>query len=107
MTYNNHYKKQVELLLDVLPFFKEVKQFALKGGTAINLFVQNMPRLSVDIDLTYIPIEPREKFIQNLSKSFDQLQKIIIEESNNQFSAKCAFMVGLSECKGCRAIAFV
>ena len=33
--------------------------FALKGGTAINLFIRNMPRLSVDIDLTYIPIEPR------------------------------------------------
>jgi hypothetical protein len=33
--------------------------FALKGGTAINLFVRDMPRLSVDIDLTYLPIADR------------------------------------------------
>jgi len=33
--------------------------FALKGGTAINLFVRNMPRLSADTDLTYLPIESR------------------------------------------------
>src|SRR5690606_22679459 len=32
---------------------------ALKGGTAINLFVRDMPRLSVDIDLTYLPVENR------------------------------------------------
>jgi hypothetical protein len=32
--------------------------FALKGGTAINLLIRDMPRLSVDIDLTYIPVQP-------------------------------------------------
>ena len=31
----------------------------LKGGTAISLFFRDMARLSVDIDLCYIPIEPR------------------------------------------------
>ena len=33
--------------------------FALKGGTAINLFYRDLPRLSVDIDLTYLPIKDR------------------------------------------------
>jgi type VI protein secretion system component VasA len=50
------YKKQVSLLLNVLPEVAKEKDFALHGGTAINLFVRDMPRLSVDIDLTYLPI---------------------------------------------------
>ncbi|WP_290685174.1 MULTISPECIES: nucleotidyl transferase AbiEii/AbiGii toxin family protein [unclassified Haematobacter] len=41
--------------------------FALKGGTAINLFVRDMPRLSVDIDLTYLPIEPRDISLKGIN----------------------------------------
>lgn len=52
---NDTYKKQVSLLLDILPYIAEEKCFTLHGGTAINLFDLNMPRLSVDADLTYIP----------------------------------------------------
>ena len=52
---NDAYKKQIALLLDILPSIAEERNFALHGGTAINLFHLNMPRLSVDIDLTYIP----------------------------------------------------
>lgn len=62
MDFSSVYFKQVELLLQVLPFINEQPCFALKGGTAINLFVRDMPRLSVDIDLAYLPIEPREVF---------------------------------------------
>jgi len=47
------YKRQVALLLKVLPIISKETDFALHGGTAINLFQRNMPRLSVDIDLTY------------------------------------------------------
>ena len=46
------YKKQVLLLLDILPEVAKEEVFALHGGTAINLFSLNMPRLSIDIDLT-------------------------------------------------------
>lgn len=46
------FKQQVEVLLNVLPEVAKEKCFALHGGTAINLFIRNMPRLSVDIDLT-------------------------------------------------------
>ena len=42
-----------------LPFVAEETCFALKGGTAINLFVRELPRLSVDIDLTYLPVASR------------------------------------------------
>lgn len=48
------YKAQVSLLLRVLPEVAKEKCFALHGGTAINLFIREMPRLSVDVDLTYI-----------------------------------------------------
>jgi predicted nucleotidyltransferase component of viral defense system len=53
------YRRQVELLVRLIPLVDEEKDFALKGGTAINLFVRDLPRLSVDIDLAYLPIEDR------------------------------------------------
>lgn len=53
------YRQQVALLIRVLPFVAAENAFALKGGTAINLFVRDLPRLSVDIDLTYLPVEDR------------------------------------------------
>src|SRR5690554_7527151 len=56
---NEAYKRQVKLLLDVLPEIAKEDCFAMHGGTAINLFLQNMPRLSVDIDLTYVGLEAR------------------------------------------------
>jgi hypothetical protein len=58
------YNRQVKLLLSVLPEIAKESQLALHGGTAINLFIRNMPRLSVDIDLTYIPIEDRQTSIK-------------------------------------------
>jgi predicted nucleotidyltransferase component of viral defense system len=53
------YKAQVDLLLQTIPYVAKEKIFALKGGTAINLFVRKIPRLSVDIDLTYLPVNNR------------------------------------------------
>ena len=50
---NLYYKNIVKLLLDTLPFVFSDETFVLKGGTAINLFYRNLPRLSVDIDLAY------------------------------------------------------
>ncbi len=51
---NKNYKDTVALLLDTMPSVFKSKCFAMKGGTAINLFYRNMPRLSVDIDLVLI-----------------------------------------------------
>ncbi len=61
------YRAQVVLLLDVLPEVAKEDCFALHGGTAINLFVRDMPRLSVDIDLTYVHIEDRAYTLENIN----------------------------------------
>ena len=51
--FKEEYVKQTELMLRCLPAVAEQTCFALKGGSAINFFYRDMPRLSVDIDLTY------------------------------------------------------
>jgi predicted nucleotidyltransferase component of viral defense system len=75
------YKKQVVLLLRIIPELNKIPEFAMHGGTAINLFYHDMPRLSVDIDLTYIPFDSREKDLNNilhlLKGIADKLRKII------------------------------
>ncbi|WP_028717449.1 nucleotidyl transferase AbiEii/AbiGii toxin family protein, partial [Paracoccus sp. J39] len=55
------YEIQVALLVRLLPHVAKEKAFALKGGTAINLFYRDLLRLSVDIDLTYLPIKDRRE----------------------------------------------
>lgn len=67
------YKKQVALLLAVLPEVASESCFALYGGTAINLFVRNMPRLSVDIDLIYVPVEDRAATLANIAAALDRI----------------------------------
>ncbi|MFN3234110.1 MAG: nucleotidyl transferase AbiEii/AbiGii toxin family protein [Gammaproteobacteria bacterium] len=67
--FEEYYYQQVRLLLRVLPFVAKQSCFALKGGTAINLFVREMPRLSVDIDLVYLEKKSREEAMLNIEKS--------------------------------------
>ena len=50
--YSDDFVRQVKLLMQCLPAIRAQSDFALKGGTALNLFVRNLPRLSVDIDIT-------------------------------------------------------
>lgn len=71
------YIDQVELLLKVLPEVAKQKCFALHGGTAINLFLRDMPRLSVDIDLTYVQIEDRETSLKNILIGLQEIQESI------------------------------
>lgn len=75
----NNYKQQVALLLEVLPEVAKESVFALHGGTAINLFVRDMVRLSVDIDLTYKPIEDRKTSFKNIINGLDRI-KIKLEK---------------------------
>lgn len=63
----DRYKKQVALLIRIMPSVYRIKEFAVHGGTAINLFHKNMPRYSVDIDLTYIPIESRDVSLNTIN----------------------------------------
>jgi len=74
---NQGYIKQVSLLLDVLPEVAKEDCFALHGGTAINLFIRNLPRLSVDIDLTYVHTLDRNEALTEISKALDRIQSRI------------------------------
>lgn len=65
------YYKQVQLLMQVLPFVAKQECFALKGGTAINLFVREFPRLSVDIDLVYLPMKARDEALHEICAALD------------------------------------
>jgi predicted nucleotidyltransferase component of viral defense system len=64
---NEVYKEKVKLLLQLMPFVMQEQVFAVHGGSAINLFVKDMPRYSVDIDLTYIPLADREESIEDIN----------------------------------------
>ena len=74
MGQNSLYFKQAKLLVQVLPVIAEYPCFALKGGTAINLFVRDLPRLSVDIDLCYLPVEERDVSLQAIQKAMQSIQ---------------------------------
>ncbi len=74
---NSPYFKQAQLMLRVIPHVAAETCFALKGGTAINLFLRDMPRLSVDIDLTYLPLEPRPIAVRNIGAALARIASAI------------------------------
>jgi len=71
------YYKQVQWLLQLLPLVAEESCFALKGGTAINLFVRDLPRLSVDIDLVYLPMNDRQKALDDITNALSRIAQRI------------------------------
>lgn len=75
MAIEQQYRDQVALLMRVLPLVGEEKCFALKGGTALNLFLRDMPRLSVDIDLAYLSNEPRDQALARCREALDRIRK--------------------------------
>lgn len=70
----DRYREQVILLLRILPSVAREEVFGLKGGTAINLFERDMPRLSVDIDLTYLPFDDRETALANIAAALTRIK---------------------------------
>ncbi len=73
MPASDQYRRQVALLMRTLPLVAQEPSFALKGGTAINLFVRDMPRLSVDIDLTYIPVADRQDSLRDIDAALRRI----------------------------------
>ncbi|HRF88580.1 MAG TPA: nucleotidyl transferase AbiEii/AbiGii toxin family protein [Pseudomonadales bacterium] len=73
MMFDKRYEDQVRLLVRTIPFVDQERLFALKGGTAINLFVQDMPRLSVDIDLACLSIAPRAEALVECSNALSRI----------------------------------
>lgn len=74
---NDVYRRQVALLIRIMPLVFRIKDFAVHGGTAINLFYRNLERLSVDIDLTYIPLKGREESLNEINAHLSRLKKEI------------------------------
>ncbi|MGT2504755.1 nucleotidyl transferase AbiEii/AbiGii toxin family protein (plasmid) [Bradyrhizobium guangxiense] len=73
MPLSEKYRHQVALLIETIPFVAAEPDFALKGGTAINLFHRDMPRLSVDIDLTYLPVAPRPESLAAIDAAMKRM----------------------------------
>ena len=71
MDRHNPFYRKASLVVRVLPYVARREEFALKGGTAINLFLRDLPRLSVDIDLTYLPLTPREEALSAIRQGLD------------------------------------
>ncbi|MCI6461234.1 MAG: nucleotidyl transferase AbiEii/AbiGii toxin family protein [Prevotella sp.] len=67
------YSQKVELLLRLIPIVVEEGVFAIHGGTAINLFLKDLPRYSVDIDLTYIPLSDRQQSIEDINRHLQSI----------------------------------
>jgi len=80
---NNTYYRQVKLLVQLLPLVAEESCFALKGGTAINLFIHNLPRLSVDIDLVYLPMQDRNEALKGITSALSRINQRIIKALPN------------------------
>lgn len=77
MAFDDLYRDQVALLIRALPYVAAEDCLALKGGTAINLFYREMPRLSVDVDLTYLPVADREESLRDIERSLRRVSEQI------------------------------
>ncbi len=70
------YIETVRLLLEIAPAIFETPYFAMKGGTAINLFVANMPRLSVDVDVVYTNHQTsRDTALESIARGLETAKK--------------------------------
>lgn len=77
MSMNKQYKEQVALLIRIMPSVYKIRDFAVHGGTAINLFHKEMPRYSVDVDITYMPINEREESLKAINAHLIDLKRMI------------------------------
>lgn len=73
MDRRNPFYRQAALVVRVLPHVAKREEFALKGGTAINLFLRDLPRLSIDIDLTHLPRTPREEALPAIREGLNAI----------------------------------
>ena len=79
--YDQNYFQQVDLLLRCLPALRGQSEFAIKGGTAINLLVHDLPRLSVDIDLTFTQMTDRETSLEKMQQNLLLLKAKIVKQN--------------------------
>jgi len=80
MAFRENYERQVRLLMRLIPIAAREDCFALKGGTAINLFMRDLPRLSVDIDLMYLPMDARPEALAGIDAAVKRIEAAILSE---------------------------
>ena len=99
---NKIYRQQVEFLLKIIPTLSEIESFAIHGGTAINFYVLDLPRYSVDIDVTYTLIKPREESFSEIHKNLSIIKEkikstipnvIVTEKPNKIYCTQRGVMV--------------
>lgn len=97
--------RQAELVLRILPDVLVEEIFALKGGTAINFFFRDLPRLSVDIDLTYLPLTDRGIALQDIHDALKRIADRIKKKQRGtkiipRISRETALLIGLIVMRG-------
>jgi predicted nucleotidyltransferase component of viral defense system len=93
---HNRYRNQVQLLVRLLPVIAEHPCFALKGGTAINLFYHDLPRLSVDIDLAFVPADDRSTALDRITSALQAIEdriKHLFPDSQCRFNGHSRLVV--------------
>lgn len=95
--WDQRYIDRVRLLVEILPILAHEPRFALKGGTAINLFEHDLPRLSVDIDLAWLPIHGYTEDAALIAEAFARLAEVLR-------ARPLQLQVQLSVAEGARAV---
>ena len=95
--WDRRYTDRVQLLVEILPLLAQEPGFALKGGTAINLFEHDLPRLSVDIDLTWLPVHDYDHDVQQIEAALGRLAESLR-------AAPLRLQVQTSAAEGTRAV---
>ncbi|MEO0289437.1 MAG: nucleotidyl transferase AbiEii/AbiGii toxin family protein [candidate division WOR-3 bacterium] len=84
--------KKINLIVELLKILQIIDKidndFLLKGGTAINLFYRDLPRLSVDIDLVFNSLVEREQAVIKNNKFFDEFEKSLWEIMKYKITSK-------------------
>ena len=75
--WDRRYTDRVRLLVEILPVLEQEPRFALKGGTAINLFEHDLPRLSVDIDLAWLPVHDYVEDAKLIAEALGRLADVL------------------------------
>jgi len=76
--FNNIFYQQADLLISVIPYVFKENNFAMHGGTAINFFIRNMPRISVDIDMIYLKVLSRDESLKNISDGLNDIKNKLL-----------------------------
>lgn len=83
MPFSEVYRKQLQLLIRTLPLVADEDCFALEGGTAINLFYRDLPRLAVDIDLAYLPVAQRQRSLREIETALKRIAGRVRERDSS------------------------